>query len=219
MAREYNPLDYENLTRNCVQELMRRGPYSLELQAPFEGAGVYALFYRGPSPLYGSVRSPDAEWPIYVGKAVPKGARKGAKSAGPSRALYSRLRKHRESISFGNGLSVEDFQCRYLVVTPLWITMAERFLIEHYQPVWNVCLEGFGIHDPGRGRYQGECSSWDTLHPGRPWAARLVPRKEDREQVESRVKDFLTTRRPGVRMPALKQDAGLFADVDDPDET
>lgn len=31
-------------------------------------------------------------------------------------------------------------------------------------------LEGFGLHDPGSGRREGERSWWDTLHPGRRWA-------------------------------------------------
>ncbi len=46
-AVEYNPLDYANLTRNRVQELMTRGPFPLPLTVPFTGAGVYALFYAG----------------------------------------------------------------------------------------------------------------------------------------------------------------------------
>jgi hypothetical protein len=36
-----------------------------------------------------------------------------------------------------------DFRCRYLTVVPTWITQAERFLIEHYSPIWNVCVDGF----------------------------------------------------------------------------
>ena len=40
-------------------------------------------------------------------------------------------------------------------------------------PVWNLCLDGFGNHDPGAGRRQGEASWWDTLHPGRRWASQL----------------------------------------------
>lgn len=62
--------------------------------------------------------------------------------------------------------------------------MAERFLIEHYQPCWNVCIEGFGQHDPGRGRHQGERSWWDTLHPGRSWADKLQERKSPQEALE-----------------------------------
>lgn len=215
MRNEYNPLDYDNLTKNCVEELMRRGPYSLDLPSAFEGAGVYALFYRGRLPFYRPVRSLDARWPIYVGKAVPPGARKGMKSSGPSRALYSRLREHRDSIALAaTNLRVEDFQCRFLVVTPLWITMAERFLIEHYQPVWNVCIEGFGLHDPGKGRHKGERSWWDTLHPGRIWATRLVGGRVQRE-AEQRVVEFLKDHRPGARMPPLRADPEVFSDSDE----
>ena len=74
---EYNPLDYQNLTRHCVDELMRRGPFELPLKQDFFGAGVYALFYTGNDPIYAKIRSPNADWPIYVGKAVPPGGRKG----------------------------------------------------------------------------------------------------------------------------------------------
>lgn len=171
---EYNPLDYENLTRNCVQELMRRGPYSLPL-APFDGAGVYALFYAGRDPDYRPACSPEATEPIYVGKAVPAGARKGGIGTGGANALWKRIYEHVQSIEAASNLDLRDFLCRYLVVTPLWITMAERFLIEHYRPAWNLCIEGFGNHDPGKGRYEGEITWWDALHPGRKWAVRLRP--------------------------------------------
>ena len=75
---EYNPLDYENLARNCAEELMRRGPVALPIETRFTGAGVYALFYAGEFPPYATVRSLSADQPIYVGKAVLKGGRKGA---------------------------------------------------------------------------------------------------------------------------------------------
>ncbi|NRD53463.1 MULTISPECIES: Eco29kI family restriction endonuclease [Corallococcus] len=208
---EYNPLDYANLTKNCVDELMDRGPYTLELDTPFEGAGVYALFYKGKLGIYAPISSKKAQWPIYVGKAVPAGARKGAKETGASRSLYSRLRQHRESIKAADNLDPNDFLARYLVVTPLWITMAERFLIEHYQPVWNVCIEGFGNHDPGSGRHQGERSWWDTLHPGRGWAERLVTSRKQSD-AKKRLSEFLTSHRPGAKMPALRSDPGLFTE-------
>jgi hypothetical protein len=213
-TEEYNPLDYANLTKNCVQELMRRGPYSLELPDPFLGSGVYALFYTGKLEVYRPVRSLDAAWPIYVGKAVPPGARKGVKSTAPQRALFQRLREHRESIDAAKNLSSDDFVCRYLAVTPLWITMAERFLIENFQPVWNVCIEGFGLHDPGSGRYEGQRSWWDILHPGRSWATRL---KETRTvaEAEKRARDFLRNHKPGTSMPALGADPARFMEDND----
>src|SRR5689334_3611108 len=96
---EYNPLDYANLTRNCVEELMRRPASSLSLSAEFQGAGVYALFYKGRLPLYERVRSIDATWPIYVRKAIPPGGRKGQRTAKSSTALYARISQHASSIN------------------------------------------------------------------------------------------------------------------------
>jgi hypothetical protein len=211
---EYNPLDYDNVTKNCVQELMRRGPYSLEFPEPFNGSGVYALFYVGAREIYRPIRSLKATWPIYVGKAVPPGARKGAKSAGPTKALYLRLREHRDSIDAASNLKSEDFLCRFLTVTPLWITMAERLLIEDFQPVWNVCIEGFGLHDPGSGRYKGQRSWWDVLHPGRVWADRLQETRSNRE-AEKRVRDFLKDHKPGSRMPPLRGAPDQFMEDDE----
>ncbi len=181
----YDPLDYDNLTMNLVRELMARDPKPLPLGESFVGPGVYALFYDGDYPPYEKIRSPSADLPIYVGKAVPPGARKGGTDSGASSSkLYNRIREHARSIESAENLRVEDFRCRYLVVVPLWITMAERFLIEHYQPCWNVCIEGFGQHDPGKGRHQGERSWWDTLHSGRSWADKLRKGKSPQEALE-----------------------------------
>jgi hypothetical protein len=187
---EYNPLDYANLTRNCVQELMRRGPFVLPLDHSFERAGVYALFYRGEDKMYGKIRSADATWPIYVGKAIPPGGRKGGGEGGNSRPLFGRLAEHTKSIEAATNLDIAQFTCRYLVVTPLWITMAERFLLEHFQPVWNVCIEGFGNHDPGAGRHNGEITWWDALHPGRTWARNLRQTRSSKD-AQKRLAEFL----------------------------
>lgn len=172
---EYNPLDYGNLTVNLVRELLSRPLGPLPPGKTFPGAGVYALFYAGTLAAYAPLRGRTEREPIYVGKAIPSGGRKGARQRvdASGQPLYSRLRQHAASIQAATNLDLTDFRCRFLVVTPLWITMAERFLIENFQPIWNVCVEGFGIHDPGSGRYQGEVSWWDALHPGRPWASRL----------------------------------------------
>ena len=181
----YNPLDYANLTKNVVTELMTRGPFGLPLADAFLGSGVYALFYNGDFGPYRPFCSPDSAFPIYVGKAVPRGARKGSKaSSGNDPALVNRLREHAQSIKAAGNLKLNHFTCRYLTVIPLWITMAERFLVEHYPPVWNVCIEGFGNHDPGSGRHQGIVSWWDTLHPGRAWAEKLVKTRGPNDAIE-----------------------------------
>lgn len=191
--RPYNPLDYANLTRNLVEELMRREPMRLPLRVLFPGPGVYALFYDGGFPVYADVRAPEADRPIYAGKAVPPGARKGGRGEGDVSAptLFKRISEHSSSLEAASNLDVKDFRCRFLTVEPLWITMAERFLIEHYRPIWNVCVEGFGNHDPGQGRHKGEVSWWDTLHPGRAWAKKLEARRAV-DQVHERVAQYLT---------------------------
>ena len=169
-VKPFNPLDYANLTKNVVEELMRQPAAPLPLERAFIGAGVYALFYIGADPDYAPFRSPEADVPIYVGKAAPAGARKGvATNLVTKTELYKRLSEHTASINAAENLSLEDFRCRYLVVEPLWIAMAESFLITNFKPLWNLKLDGFGNHNPGKGRFQGEIPLWDVHHPGRPW--------------------------------------------------
>jgi len=188
----YDPLDYYgNLTVNLVRELMSRGPFALPVEEEFQGPGVYALFYKGDFEPYRELKSEDSTLPIYVGKAEPPGGRKGGTTlATNSPALLSKLNEHTRSIEQGSDLSPDDFTCRYLVVVPLWIKMAERFLLEHYQPAWNVCLDGFGNHDPGAGRRNGEITWWDAMHPGRSWA-KLLRQTRNRENAISRLSTFL----------------------------
>jgi hypothetical protein len=187
----YDPLDYQNLTVNLVRELMSRGPYTLPLAEPVKGPGVYALFYNGDFEPYAEVCSPDATRPIYVGKAVLPGARKGG-GVPAGAPLLGRIKEHVQSIQAAKNLKLAHFSCRYLVVVPLWITMAERFLLEHYRPLWNVCIEGFGLHDPGKGRRQGENSWWDSLHPGRHWAALQRQTRTHKQSLE-RLKSYYVT--------------------------
>ncbi len=215
-TREYNPLDYENLTINLVRELMSRDAGPLPPLERFYGAGVYALFYDGDFSPYQHprIRSSDSTWPIYVGKAVPAGARTGTASGARStgRQLYSRLGQHAKSISTAENLALGDFRCRFLVVTPLWITMAERFLIENFQPIWNVCVAGFGIHDPGAGRHEGQVSWWDTLHPGRKWGPSLRQARTAAD-VEARLRNFLALQ--DTEPDAARREASQVADETD----
>jgi Eco29kI-like restriction endonuclease len=192
---EYNPLDYRNLTVNLVRELLSRPAGRLPPDKAFPGAGVYAIFYHGRFAPYQSITESELQQPIYVGKAIPSGGRKGSASGSlaAGQPLYHRLRQHASSIDAAKNIELRDFSCRYLVVTPLWITMAERFLIENFQPVWNVCIEGFGIHDPGSGRYEGEVSWWDALHPGRSWANK-VRQTRTQADAERRLADWFNLR-------------------------
>jgi hypothetical protein len=184
----YNPLDKESIGDNIVRELMAR-PCML-LPSPkssrpsgkgdfFEGAGIYALYYFGDFPAYAHIASGNAEGqchtPIYVGKADPKGGRKGALEldASAGQSLYNRLKDHSTSLQQAENLDLHEFQCRYLVVDDIWISLGERRAIQQYLPLWNTLVDGFGNHDPGIRRKDQYRSDWDVVHPGRTWAVKL----------------------------------------------
>ncbi len=154
MDASYDPLDYDNLAHSVVRALLETPPTELPPAEAFAGSSVYALYYRGELPFYSRVASRESATPIYVGKAIPQGGRKGSKKKSPAagRALYLRLRQHARSIEQVDNLTLSEFHCRYLVVVPVWINPAERFLLEHFQPIWNTVIDGFGNHDPGKGR-------------------------------------------------------------------
>ncbi len=155
----------------------------------FLGTGVYALYYTGQNPLYqryAELNRLAYNYPIYIGKAVPKGwrqARISDSTINQSRELYNRLREHTRSITVGADLSIEEFMCRFVIFedeSSDMISTIEAALIKLSQPLWNVALDGFGNHDPGRGRYEQAKSDWDIIHPGRLWAERCngTPKNE-----------------------------------------
>lgn len=173
--KAYDPLDYENLARSVVTALLESASTALPPAEQFSGAGVYALYYTGHLSFYSPISSPTLHTPIYVGKAVPTGARKGTpgKTSETPTSLYRRLYDHAKSIEQAENLDLTEFRARHLVVMPVWITLAERFLIDHFRPIWNTVVEGFGNHDPGSGRRNMRRPRWDIVHPGRPWAKGL----------------------------------------------
>lgn len=192
MAEPYDPLSYDNIARSVVTALIEQEPEPLPPADAFDGAGVYAIYYTGAFPAYGAIASPPCDRPIYVGKAIPAGARKGQATGGGGQGtpLFRRLGEHAKSLDQAENLALADFRCRYLVVVPVWIPLAERFLITHYQPVWNTLVDGFGNHDPGKGRRAMRRPRWDILHPGRPWAARLEA-AESPDDVAGALEKFL----------------------------
>ncbi len=181
----FNPLDKKNLGESVVQAIERITPVKLAGLKEFNGAGIYAIYYSGGFAPYLPLavqNHPTPTHPIYVGKAVAAGARKGIVeiSGLETKALWLRLRKHAESIRAGADLDLADFHCRYLVIDEIWIGLGESLLIQAYAPLWNTTVEGFGNNDPGAGRLRGKRPAWDELHPGRSWAARLKAAKLNR---------------------------------------
>lgn len=177
--KSYNPLEKRNLAESVVKELFSVPISPLEALSPFEGAGVYVIYYAGDfkpyAPYKNDVTNSVFDKAIYVGKAVPKGARTGGVGLDdePGQALYSRLKEHLESVRLANNLDSHDFYFRHLVVDDIWIPLGESLLITSYKPVWNVMVFGFGNHAPGGGRSNQKRSLWDTLHTGRSWAVSL----------------------------------------------
>ena len=70
------------------------------------------------------------------------------------------------------------------------IGTVEAALIRQYTPIWNSCIDGFGNHDPGSGRYDQAKSDWDILHPGRPWADKLRGEHPSLKDIEAKAIDY-----------------------------
>lgn len=199
MNQPFNPLDMENLGKSIATQLLTSEPTPLGAVPHFHGAGVYAIYYNGPIGCYSALLTAtahDAQIPIYVGKAIPAGGRRGiaVEHGTRSRALSNRLREHARSVEAAENLDIADFTCRWLVVEPIWIPLGESVLISRFTPVWNGLLDGFGNHDPGAGRRQGVRSRWDTLHPGRAFAPFFVERSETAENIAADVAEYLAQR-------------------------
>ncbi|HAA20701.1 MAG TPA: restriction endonuclease [Cytophagales bacterium] len=194
--KPFNPLDKTNLGENVAEALLNSKTHNLPIEEEFIGAGIYAIYYKGDFSLYepisGSQATKNSSPPIYVGKAVPAGARKGGFGLGedPGNVLFKRLGEHSKSISQATNLNLEDFVTKFLVVDDIWIPLAESLLIETFNPLWNKVIDGFGNHDPGKGRYQQRKSHWDILHPGRSWAEKLLGKSLTIAEVQNKVESF-----------------------------
>lgn len=157
----------------------------------FEGGGVYALYYNGDFPGYKSLYTENPNLPIYVGKAVLPGWRQGrgtTKEGDP--ALFRRLGEHSRSIIAATNLELGDFSCRFVVLKSQeadLISTVEAAITRKYNPLWNSHIDGFGNHDPGKGRYAQAKSEWDALHPGRVWADRLGGTPPDDNKVKDKI--------------------------------
>jgi hypothetical protein len=197
----FNPLDKKNLGVSIAIAMLTRPVCRLDDLPRFDGAGIYAIYYTGGFQAYRKLveYNKDSSMPIYVGKAVPAGARKGGGLAAGQigQPLYNRLNEHVDSIrSASETLDIKDFSCRYLVVDDIWIPLGESLLIARFAPIWNTLIDGFGNHDPGRGRYGGMRPRWDVLHPGRAWALRCQERQEDAEEIKRDIETYLNALQP-----------------------
>lgn len=197
----YNPLEYGAITDSISRQFFSTAVIPLEDVTPFEGSGIYALFYTGPFPAYQPIavqnRKAPGSWPIYIGKAAPS-KRKGdenladlAVSVYQGDSLFKRIKNHRDSIAAAENLDVVDFSVRLLVLSYIWVPMAETAMINRYLPLWNNVVDGFGNHNPGRGRINGLRPRWDTLHPGRSWATQFPERPETVDDIAQDIENHI----------------------------
>ena len=174
---------FEEIIKDTIRFFNGTPVVQLPPETRFEGTGVYAIYYIGQNSLYQSLVSKnriDFSVPIYVGKAVPRGwrqARTENQSTKKSYELNSRLREHSRSIQQTETLENDAFHCRFMILENVesnLIGTVEAALIRLYKPLWNTVIDGFGNHDPGKGRYNQAKSEWDTIHPGRSWADKCM---------------------------------------------
>jgi hypothetical protein len=192
----FNPLAKRNLGKSVVEALLESAEMPLKDVTSFAGAGIYAIYYRGDFPEYrplSAINKSEGVIPIYVGKAIPKGGRKGHSidASLDSTALAKRLIEHKSSIEEVESLRIEDFSYRSLVVDDIWISLGETLVIQKFQPLWNQVIDGFGNHDPGSGRYGGMRPLWDELHLGRAWAARCQAPKMARDEIHKAIQNYM----------------------------
>lgn len=187
---------FESVVAEAVEFFSKTQPYPLPPEPKFLGAGVYGIYYTGSFEPYTSIAAANQSeliQPIYIGKAVPPGWRTSRGTIQNTSSLHSRLKQHANSLVQG-ALDPTDFRCRFMILSGVesdLIGAAEAALIRRYRPLWNAGIDGFGNHDPGKGRYNQACSHWDILHPGRKWVAKLTGHSMSQEDVLQRVKDFL----------------------------
>ncbi len=220
MGGPYNPLDKLNLGRSVAEALLLGPVAPLSGTGDLEGAGVYAIYYTGGFEQYRPLvegKGTASGRPIYVGKAVPKGARKGGLSFDASRgkALRDRLRQHAASIEQAKNLKLADFSFRSLVVDDVWIPLGENMMIEQFRPIWNLVIDGFGNKDPGRRRAAQFRSPWDVLHPGREFAKKLAGGGVTVESLSDRLAEFFAGKSISLISPEEAADIGASEDDED----
>jgi hypothetical protein len=195
---------FVELVKDAVRFFNGTPVHTLPPPEKFLGTGVYAIYYIGDNLLYkryAELNRLSYDFPIYVGKAVPKGWRQSRTSgdAGSKNdELHRRLREHGRSVAMGAELQIEHFMCRFMIFEDAgsdMISTIEAALVKLNRPLWNVALDGFGNHDPGSGRYEQARSDWDVIHAGRSWADKCNGTAHDKNRLISNIESHLNTLR------------------------
>jgi hypothetical protein len=196
-ASIFDPTDPNTAGRVVALTLVAQARHPLAAIPEFYGAGVYAIYYRGGFAPYVPLAGTDH--PIYVGKADPDNqAAKDAVSQGTK--LSGRLNEHAKSIRKATTtLSIDDFECRFLIVQTGFQKSAEDYLINFFKPIWNsetkICF-GLGKHGDSSETRGNKRSPWDTMHPGREWASSSTENQKAPELIHSQIAMHLANNPP-----------------------
>jgi hypothetical protein len=189
-----------SVIQKAIDFFTTRQMLDLPLTESFNDAGVYALYYFGKFENYRPIakinkkaKSLKQYFPIYIGKAVPKGSRTARTKTSIEQNLFKRLEEHTKSIESTSNLNLKDFKCRFAILRDNEVDLIgplEAALIRQYKPLWNSCISGFGIHHPGSGRYGQKRSEWDTLHTGRYFADKLTGKELDLDEIKEKILEY-----------------------------
>ncbi|MBI4783991.1 MAG: Eco29kI family restriction endonuclease [Oscillatoriophycideae cyanobacterium NC_groundwater_1537_Pr4_S-0.65um_50_18] len=192
--------DFDEVVKDTIRFFNGTPVHPIPAPKRFHGTGIYALYCIAKSGIYSRfnlVNRTAFHMPIYVGKAVPKGWRQ-ARQLIPvntqSYELNNRINQHGRSIDLAENLDRSDFFCRFMILEGKesdLIGTVEAALIRKYQPIWNTLIDGFGNHDPGKGRYAQAKSDWDVCHPGRPWAIKCQGIHGTKEELLQSIENFM----------------------------
>ncbi|MFD6073567.1 Eco29kI family restriction endonuclease, partial [Amycolatopsis lurida] len=108
---KFNPLDRLNLAKSVENALLDEPQNPLPPAEPFPGAGLYCIYYSGDFPAYEPIVNAERQVPIYVGRAIPRGARAGfggLLNSVEEPVLFNRLREHSRSIKQVEEFGMED---------------------------------------------------------------------------------------------------------------
>lgn len=193
--------DFDEIIKDTIRFFNGTPVHPISIQERFSGTGVYAIYCIDKTGIYSRfhlINRTEFRVPIYVGKAVPKGWRQARQSFSVNSKSYelnNRIREHSRSINVGEGLEQSNFFCRFMILEGKesdLIGTVEAALIRIYKPIWNTLIDGFGNHDPGKGRYKQAKSDWDVCHPGRSWAEKCQGIHADKEELLQSIEIFMS---------------------------
>jgi hypothetical protein len=200
----FDPADPVLVGRFVAMMLAAQPQAPLGSVPKFYGSGVYAIYYKGGFAPYKPLSN--SEHPVYVGKAKPENS-KASKPMAQGNTLWSRINEHKKSIEKATStLLLSDFTCRFLVVATGYESAAESYLIHLFQPIWNseirLCY-GIGKHGDDAETRANDRSPWDTMHPGRHWAAKSKSDQKSQARIEQELVTHFLENKPFKNLNAI----------------